>query len=227
MSVKKRYDECVITGCDHVTEWQLNWFIDNYGQHERRPLIVCDFGMSPRYKQYCAQHPAVYGVMNLAETKDEGWFNKPIAMFNSPAKKTLWLDTDCEVKSPLAPLFKMIVPGKLNMVEDKPWTKRRNETWHNSGVVGLIDRPKILHDWCNAVRENPKTGDQEVLHSLLNPITRMAHINELPFEWNVMRLATDLDGYKGPIRIQHHTGKKGKEKIKGLMKIREVIFKNG
>ena len=66
-----------------------------------------------------------------------------------------------------------------------------------------------------------------MLHSLLNPITRMAHINELPFEWNVMRLATDLDGYKGPIKIQHHTGKKGKEKIKGLMKIREAIFRNG
>jgi hypothetical protein len=121
----------------------------------------------------------------------------------------------------------MIVPGKLSMVEDKPWTKRRGEIWHNSGVVGVIGRPEILHSWCNAVRSKPEVGDQEVLHSLLNPITRISHINDLPFEWNVMRLATDHDDYKGPIKIQHHTGAKGKDKIKGLMKIKEVIFKNG
>ena len=41
-----------------------------------------------------------------------------------------------------------------------------------------------------------------------------------------MRLATDYDDYKGPISIQHHTGAKGKDKIKGLMKIKEVISKN-
>ena len=61
------------------------------------------------------------------------------------------------------------------------------------------------------------------MSSLLNPITRMTHINDLPFEWNVVRLATDHDGYKGPIKIQHHTGQKGNDKIKGLMKIKEVI----
>ena len=227
MSVKQKYDECVITGCDVKTEWQLNWFLENYGQHERRPLIVCDFGMSPQYIQYCHQHPKVSGVMNLSQTADEGWFNKPIAMFNSPGRKTVWLDTDCEVKRSLNELFKLIVPNKLSMVEDRPWTKRRGEIWHNSGVVGFIQKPKILHDWCNAVRENPQVGDQEVLHSLLNPITRMTHINDLPFEWNVMRLATDHDDYKGPIYIQHHTGSKGKDKIKGLMKIREAIFRNG
>ena len=227
MSDKKRYSECVITGCDSKTEWQLNWFIENYGQNAHQPLIVADFGMSEEYVQYVTRHPRVNGVMNLRTTKDEGWFNKPVAIFNSPAVKTLWLDTDCEVKANLNPLFKMIVPGKLSMVEDKPWTKRRGEIWHNSGVVGVIGRPEILHSWCNAVREKPEVGDQEVLHSLLNPITRISHINDLPFEWNVMRLATDHDDYKGPIKIQHHTGAKGKEKIKGLMKIKEVIFKNG
>ena len=227
MSNKKRYPECVITGCDSKTEWQLNWFIENYGQNAHQPLIVADFGMSDQYLDYVTKHPRVNGVMNLRNTQDKGWFNKPVAIFNSPAVKTLWLDTDCEVKANLNPLFKMIVPGKLSMVEDKPWTKRRGEIWHNSGVVGVIGRPEILHNWCNAVREKPEVGDQEVLHSLLNPITRISHINDLPFEWNVMRLATDHDDYKGPIKIQHHTGAKGKEKIKGLMKIKEVIFKNG
>ena len=222
----RKYPECVLTGCDSNTEWQLNWFIENYGQHEKRPLIIADFGMSEQYLKYVSSHPRVNGIMNLRKTKEQGWFNKPIAMFNSPAVKTVWLDTDCEIKTNLNPLFRMIVPNKLNMVEDKPWTKRRKEIWHNSGVVGFIGRPQILHTWCNAIRDNPNIGDQEVLHTLLNPIMRITHINDIPSEWNVMRLATDEDGYTGPISIQHHTGAKGKVKIKGLMKIKEVISKN-
>jgi hypothetical protein len=222
----RKYPECVLTGCDFNTEWQLNWFIENYGTHENRPLIIADFGMSEQYLKYVSNHPRVNGVMNLTKTKEQGWFNKPIAMFNSPADKTVWVDTDCEIKTSLNPLFRMIVRNKLNMVEDKPWTKRRKETWHNSGVVGFIGRPEILHTWCNAIRANPNVGDQEVLHGLLNPITRITHINDIPSEWNVMRLATDEDGYTGPISIQHHTGSKGKVKIRGLMKIKEVISKN-
>ncbi len=222
----RKYPDCVLTGCDFNTEWQLNWFIENYGTHENRPLIIADFGMSEQYLKYVSNHPRVNGIMNLTKTKEQGWFNKPIAMFNSPADKTVWVDTDCEIKTSLNPLFRMIVRNKLNMVEDKPWTKRRKETWHNSGVVGFIGRPEILHTWCNAIRANPNVGDQEVLHGLLNPITRITHINDIPSEWNVMRLATDEDGYTGPISIQHHTGSKGKVKIRGLMKIKEVISKN-
>jgi len=223
MSSDRKYDECVLTGCDETSEWQLTWFLNNYVMHERRPLIVSDWGMSEEMVARMAQHPSVTGIMNLRKSKDKGWFNKPIAMFNSPARKTLWLDTDCEIKRSLTPLFKQIVPNKLSMVEDKPWTTRRGETWHNSGVVGYIDRPEILHTWCNAIRANPNIGDQEVLHGLLNPITRITHINDLPQEWNVVRLATDEDGYTGRISIQHHTGAKGKKKIKGLMQIKEMI----
>ena len=221
--MSKKLDRCVLTGCDYKTEWQLEWFLYNYCLHSSIPLILADFGMTEGARAMAERHPYITGVMNLNITKEQGWFNKPIAMFNSPAKTTVWLDTDCEVKSRLEPLFDLIIPGKLNMVEDKPWTKRRKETWHNSGVVGFVNRPAELHTWCNAIREKPDVGDQETLHSILNPITRMSYINELPFEWNVMRLATDQDGYKGPIKIQHHTGSKGKDKIKGLMKIRSAI----
>jgi len=223
MSEKRVYDKLVITGCDEKSEWQLDWFLDNYAQHVKEPLMVADFGMSAGMVQRLNYHPNVVGIMNLTHTPEKGWFNKPIAMFHSPGKKTLWLDTDCEIKAPLTPLFDLIVPNKLSMVEDKPWSKRRGELWHNSGVVGFIGKPEILHTWCNGVRDNPQTGDQEVLHSILNPITKMKYINDLPFEWNVMRLATDLDGYKGQIKIQHHTGDKGKDKIRGLMQIRKVI----
>lgn len=217
-----KYDECVITGCDEKTAWQLDWFFANYREHNFGiPLVFADFGVSENTLNRI--RPFVSAIMDLTTSRQKGWFKKPIAMISSPAKKTVWLDTDCEVKANIKPLFKMMVPNKLNMVEDKPWTKRRKEIWHNSGVVGFIDKPQILHSWCNAVTQNPQVGDQEVLHTLLNPITRLTYINDYPFEWNVMRLATDFDDYKGPIKIQHHTGDKGKDKIKGLMQIRSTI----
>lgn len=217
-----KYDQCVLTGCDAKTEWQLDWFMENYLKDNTGiPIVLCDFGMNPQTLERIKL--LFSGIMDLKDSNQKGWFKKPIALFNSPGKKTLWLDTDCEVKSNLQPLFNEIIPNKLSMVEDKPWSTRRGEIWHNSGVVGITGRPQILHSWCNAVTQSPEVGDQEVLHSLLNPITRMTHINDLPFEWNVVRLATDHDGYKGPIKIQHHTGQKGNDKIKGLMKIKEVI----
>jgi len=218
--MSNKYDECVITGCDAKTEWQLEWFIDNYKQHNRTNIVLCDFGMTESFRERIKYHFSA--VMDLTQIPEAGWFKKPFAIYNSPSKKTLWLDTDCEVKANVKPLFNMMVPGKLNMVEDKPWTEIRGEIWHNSGVVGVMGRPDILRRWCAATRENQNVGDQEVLHSLLNPITRLGSINDYPFEWNVMRLATDK-GYDGPIKIAHHTGKKGKDKIKGLMQIKKVI----
>ena len=46
---------------------------------------------------------------------------------------------------------------------------------------------------------------------MLNPITKIKYINDLPNEYNVLRIQTTVDkDYKGPIRIMHWTGRKGK-----------------
>ena len=116
-------------------------------------------------------------------------------------------------------IFDLLEPNKLAMVEDKPWTLRRKHLWHNSGVVGFIDKPIILSLWCGAVRKDHSNGvgDQEILDKLLNPITKITYIKDLPNEYNVMRLQTEADGYKGKVRIMHWTGKKGKDKIRSML----------
>lgn len=210
-----KYSEAFLTGCDEKTEWMLPWFFENYKKHNRHPVVLANFGMSDEMLKY-AQKQA-HAIMDLSKWKGKGWFLKPKSMNNSPSQKTCWIDTDCEVKGDLSGIFKHIEPEKLSMVEDKPWTMRRKEIWHNSGVVAFQDKPVILRMWQQQVEANPVVGDQEVLHSMLNPITKITYIKDLPHKYNVLRIDL-LDGREpeNPAII-HWTGKKGKDEIRRQM----------
>jgi hypothetical protein len=217
MKSYKSYDEAFLTGCDESHEWMLPWFFKNYKKHCNKPLIFSDFGLSDLGRAIVRKN--VHAVMNLGEIEEYNWFRKPLSMWKSPSKKTVWIDLDCEIKENIDDIFDLLEPNKLAMVEDKPWTKRRGHKWHNSGVVGFIDKPIILSQWCGAVRKYYKEekGDQEVLDRILTPITKISLIKDLPNEYNVMRIQTELDGYNGKIKVMHWTGKKGKEKIRGML----------
>ena len=212
-------DRAFLTGCDEKTQWQLDLFLKKFLEFEHKTkLIVCDFGMTEDVRNQVINHKAVDCVMNLNnEGPEKGWFVKPTAMLHCPSHATVWLDTDCEIKENIDDIFDKLEPNKLNMVEDKPWTKRRGETWYNSGVVGFRGKPPVLQAWVQTVAKNQNVGDQEVLHSMLNPITQLTWINPLPNEYNVMRLQTELDDYKGKIKVMHWTGEKGNDKLRSMM----------
>ena len=134
------------------------------------------------------------------------------------ADKVCWLDTDCEVRSNIEDIFNYTEPNKLCMVEDVPWSKRRGETWHNSGVVAFQGTPSILGEWATEVSYNPKAGDQEVLHTMLSdPLKRIIHIKDISREYNTLRI--DLIDNTAPknIKVMHWTGAKGNDYIKGLL----------
>ena len=211
----KSYNEAFLTGCDESTEWMLSWFIKNYKKHNNTPIIFADFGVSELTRKIVEAN--FHAIINMSDVKEIGWFKKPRSMLYAPSKKTVWLDTDCQVLDDISPIFNLLEKDKLSMVEDRPWSERRGEVWHNSGVVGFINKPPILHQWCREVNNNPVVGDQEVLHGMLNPITKIKYINDLPNEYNVMRIQIELDNYKGNKRIIHWTGRKGKIRIKQLM----------
>ena len=211
----KLYDEAFLTGCDKNHEWFLEWFIVNYKKHVKTPLVFADFGITETALEYVRKN--VHAVMDMTKSAEKGWFKKPLSMLSCPAKKTVWIDLDCQIIDNIDRIFTLLEPNKLNMVEDKPWTKRRKELWHNSGVVGFIDKPVILTQWAQQVKANPKVGDQEVLHSMLNPITKIGAINDLPNEYNVMRIQTEADNYQGKIKVMHWTGPKGKDKIRSML----------
>jgi hypothetical protein len=215
LMASKKYDKAFLTGCDSTTEWMLEWFMDNYNNNNSLPFIFANFGVSKEKLEWCKTK--FHAILDMTKVKEKGWFKKPRSMLYAPAKKTIWIDTDCQILDNIENMFDLLERNKLAMVEDKPWSKRRGELWHNSGVVGFIDKPIILHQWCQEVHDQPTVGDQEVLHSILNPITKITHIKDLPNEYNVMRLQIEHDNYEGKKKIVHWTGGKGKNKIRDMI----------
>jgi len=211
----KLYDEAFLTGCDSNHEWFLEWFISNYKKHVKTPLVFADFGLTKSGLDYVKKN--VHAIMDMTKSIEQGWFKKPLSMITCPSKKTIWIDLDCEIRDDISNAFNLLKPNKLNMVKDKPWTIRRQEEWYNSGFVGIIDKPVILTQWAQQIKKDPDIGDQEVLHSMLNPITQIGAINDLPNEYNVLRIQTEVDNYKDKIRVMHWTGEKGKIKIRSML----------
>ena len=194
-----KLSELFITGCDKNTRWMLPWFYKNFQTHNPEAnLHVFDFD------------------------EGNGWFQKPQAMSDAVkmAHKVCWLDTDCEVRADLSGIFDLLDDNKLSMVEDEPWSVRRHQRWHNSGVVAFKGSPAILSYWAreaNVLTEDrgPMYGDQDILHELVREgLNREIHIRTLPKTWNTLRL--DLIDNKAPkdIKIMHWTGRKGKDEIR-------------
>lgn len=215
-----RYSNMFVTGCDVNTEWQLPWFLENYLKYNNTPITVADFGMSTEMLEYLRDGIKV-GVLHASDDiKGKGWFAKPRTMqlASKMTDRWCWIDTDCQTLGDISGIFDLIENNKLAMVEDKPWSTRRNEKWHNSGVVAGEGIPSILKKWTEEVERNPQVGDQEVLHSMIREgLNRLIHITDLPNKYNWLRLQV-LDGDDDPNKlVMHHTGQKGNNEIKRLM----------
>lgn len=213
--------EVFLTGCDKNTEWQLPWFIDNFVQHNQSAhLIIADFGMSEEMLSNISMHEIIE-----IKSQEKGWFKKPRAMLMASrlrdVKKVCWLDTDCEITGNIEHIFDLSEPNKLGMVEDRPWSSRRNELgkWYNSGVVLIEGTPTILGDWASNCVRNPVQGDQEVLYFMMDgdEMKKLIYINPLPHTYNTLRIDY-IDGIavKNPL-IVHHTGEKGNQVIRSKM----------
>lgn len=210
----KLYDKAFVTGCDSNNEWQLPWFFENYKKHNDTPLVFADFGVS----DIEAVKPHVHAVIDLTRIEEKGWFKKPKAIAHCPAQQKVWLDTDCEIRGNIGGIFGLLKPNMLNMVEDKPWAKRRGGVQYNSGVVGVIGNPVILNMWAQWIKEGNAVGDQETLTANLNPITSIKYINPLPNEYNWLRLQIENDNEPATdARVVHWTGQKGNDRIRSMM----------
>ena len=220
-----KLSRCFLIGCDKNVEWMLPWFLSNYirsGTSSFSDLVLADFGMNELTRKYIIDTYPFIKMINLSYLPEKGWFKKPKSMIETSKiyDEVCWIDMDIEILSDISPVFDYIEPNKLCMVEDRPWTKRRGEKWHNSGVVAFRDLPDILIKWADEVSKNPMIGDQEVLHSIIkDPLNRMIHIKDLPNEYNWLRLQIEVDKEDSNMKKTiHWTGPKGKEKIRDMLK---------
>lgn len=200
-----------ITGCDSNSEWMLPWFVENFRKHNNVPLMIMDFGM---------EGSLFPSIRKSVRSDLNGWFKKPKAMMiaSAFAEQVCWIDVDCEVVGDISDIFSYIKPEKLSMIIDQPWTMRKGETWHNSGVVAYEGKPDILKRWNAECHMTKLRGDQEVLHELMDsPLKRLQYIEDVPNRYNVLRIQhIDNTVPKDPL-IYHWTGPRGKEHIRGLM----------
>lgn len=211
-----------VTGCDSKTFWQLEWFLENYKEHCKERLIIADFGLSKREKDSLD-----YEIIKVPvpDSKTKGWFAKPntfLTLSQMDLGPVCWLDTDCEILSNPSGIKRYIEKGKITLVKDHPWCKRRKHisNWYNSGVVAFDGPSKLIKDWAVACNGLNLPGDQEILYYLLNtdPFIEINYISEAPHRYNVLRLDYQDNNVPKNVVINHWTGHKGKEKIKEMMR---------
>jgi hypothetical protein len=215
----------VIVGLDKHQEWLLDWWWGNYSRHNDLPVLFADFGMSDAGRRRCAERGA---VSERIDADCYGWFKKPLALLESPFRKAVWLDADCEVRGPLDRLLDFCENGGIGMTIDRGTPQPFLEAMppdtpiYNSGVVVFNHGDPVVPQWASmtmALRSDRpgdarygQPGDQETLALALRHYARN-RVRVIPMELARLRLS---DG-DGQALVMHWTGPTGKEHIREVM----------
>lgn len=211
----------IVVGSDQTQEWILPWWWKRYTKFNTLPVVFFDFGMSEAAKNWCRERgqviPLPYSIepcppsgvskkMREQWTCDyderiwvarKCWFQKPRALLQSPFKKSIWVDLDCEILGDLSPLFAYTpLAAALDAREGV-----------NTGVLVFEQDHPLLQKWATFAIANTHlfAGDQDALNALL----KNEAINILPqiYNWRAS------SGHNPDARIIHWLGPFGKEMI--------------
>ncbi len=202
-------EDGIIIGSNQTQEWLLPWWWENYTRHNRFSVVFVDFGLSNEMKQWCRdrgeliQGPMIdQFVMDrdeidpiLAETWEghygdhfwgyrKTWFQKPFACLQSPFRRTIWLDNDCEVKKPLDPLFDSCdQPPNIALVRDSN-SASSSFPIYNSGVIAFQRGAPLIEEWAkkSLQRNDQYRGDQDLLSQIIRE--QDVRVHELPNIYN-------------------------------------------
>lgn len=225
-------DRGCIVASDLSQEWLLPWWWDHYSMHNTLPVTFVDLGLSSEGRSWCKQKghyvQLPYIPLHVLDKKElpqeqilaweqehgthfwpsrNAWFKKPLACLQSPYKKTLWLDLDCEVRGLLDPVFELSIPAS-HMTIGREYTERHGEGV-NSGVI-LFETPcLLLQSWAEEALRNSHlyVGDQDILSKFMqeNP----SSMGVLPPIYNWSR----FQGENPNAVIMHWHGNHGKTVI--------------
>ena len=172
----------MIVGCDRDQEWLLPWWWRHYSAHNSYPVLFVDLGLSSKARVWCQKRgdcvalpPKVCPIQELSPQEHarfapyfgegvwlyrEAVFKKSFACLLSPFAHSCWIDVDCEVRGPLAPLFSLLHLGaEIGLVREPA------ESSYNSGVIPFRKNSPILRQWADlCLTENHRfLTDQEAL----------------------------------------------------------------
>jgi len=214
----------VVIGVDSNQEWMIPWWVENYRKFNNYPVLVADFGLSEAGIDLCRR--LGLGVSATVTMEAYGWFKKPLGCLQTMFKKTIWMDTDVQVKKNIGPLFDYSEKGMFGITVDRgtpqqykdamPW----DATIYNSGCIFYRHKDPLIQKWAmitvltHALKPQPGKmfcvcGDQETLAMAIRRYAKN-RIHEIPKEHFSLRLGGDPEDSIA----KHWTGPRGKEAIK-------------
>ena len=152
-------------------------------------------------------------VLYSLENPRSSWLKKPLALSKAPFSTNLWIDTDCEIRGSLSPLFDLLTEEvELTIARDSIQTLETllpDEIFYNSGVILFHKNAKFIEHTLQLLlrHEDKFVSDQ-------NAISRAIYLHntllkELPSIYNSrFDIATHLE-----IVIKHYCGCAGKIEI--------------
>lgn len=200
----------IVVGSDISQEWLLPWWWDNIRKHNDHPVTFVDFGLSEVKKKWCRERGELISLPLfdfLIKDKEEisltiadkwegrygenfwqyrkAWFKKPAACLQSPYRRTVWLDLDCEVLGSLDKLFEASDHSSgFAIVKDRE-APSSSFPIYNSGVIAFRRNLPLMNHWAEQSFANNGEfrGDQDLLSEIIQNIP----ICELPciYNWHV------------------------------------------
>lgn len=218
----------IVIGVDKNQEWMLDWWWETYFRHNDYPVLFADFGMSPRGLDFCRSKGKVSGRVELDDTP---WFKKPFGCLQSTFQRAIWLDTDCEVRGNLKPLFQLPGGHQFSATIDRGTPRQwfdalpKGMSVFNSGTLVYSHGEPVVQKWAlmtllmltlEPVKGKLKipTGDQEIF-SLAVRQYAPERMKPIPVDMVRLRLEPDRVEY-GKCIVKHWTGSPGKRRIKEM-----------
>lgn len=225
---KSKEDFGIVIGVDKNQEWMLDWWWNNYFKHNDYPVFFADFGMTQSGLDYCKTKGQ---ISQRIELEDTPWYKKPFGCLHTPFKKTLWLDTDCEVRGNLKPVFDFPAGHEIAATLDRGTPQKWFDAlpsdirMFNSGAIIYNHGEPVIQKWAlmtllmltlKPVEGKLKipTGDQEILALAIRQYAP-ERAKPLPVDLVRLRLEPDKIEY-GDCLIKHWTGPVGKDHIRKM-----------
>lgn len=239
----------VLVGSDASQEWLLPWFYVHFRKYNPDcPIVFADFGMSSEARNWCEERgslqsvPAISiesaekpGVLFQGEFWQEwkldisSWapgrlvcFRKPLALAESPFKRTLWLDLDCQVRGDLESLFAMALSsdglaaapcGSFCHVNNLSRKRVFLIDKYNTGVILTEKASPILEQWVSLIEGRVSFLTDEGSLSFLVDRKEM-QITEIPYLYN---WPVHAWGENEEALIYHWLGREAKCRLRTLV----------